>query len=113
LELLITFCSQLNKIDFDDDDDDYFDDEDEEEIQWSFERRTATLRDTKIATEAFLAACTDLKKSVSTKVDVLLNNLPDVYDSKFETKYRKIQRQLQELFSKKRNKSKQQTNEKR
>jgi len=65
------------------------------------------LRDTKVATEAFLAECIGLKKSVSTKVDALLDDLPDVRDPQFETKYKKIQRKLQKLFHKKRNKSKQ------
>jgi hypothetical protein len=67
------------------------------------------LRDTKIVTEAFLAACTDLKKSVSTKVDSLLKDLPDAHDPQFETKYKIVQRQLKKCLPKKWNKSKQQT----
>lgn len=87
--------------------------DDKGKTQWSFEQRTATLRDTKRVTEDFLTACTSLKESVSTKVDDLLNDLPDAHDPHFETKYKTIVQQLRELVSKKRNTSKQPTKKKR
>jgi hypothetical protein len=61
----------------------------------------ATLQDTKMATEAFLMACTDLKKNVSTKVDDLLKDLPDANDPQFEKKYKMVRRKLKPFLPKK------------
>jgi hypothetical protein len=72
----------------------------------------AALQDTKIATEALLTACTDLKQTVSAKVDALLQDLPDAHDPQFEKKYKNTQQQLLKLLPKKWNKSKQQTKKK-
>jgi hypothetical protein len=70
------------------------------------------LRDTKKSTQEFLAACTRLKENVSTKVDDLLNDLPDVHNPQFETKYKIVPRRLQKLLLKNWNKSKQQIKKK-
>ena len=61
----------------------------------------ATLQDTKMATEAFLMMCTDLKNNVSTKVDDLLKDLPDANDPQFEKKYKMFWRKLKTFLPKK------------
>jgi hypothetical protein len=70
------------------------------------------LRDTRIAIEILRTECDKLKKSVSTKVDDLLKDLPDPHDPKFEKKYKTVRQKLQKIFPKKWNKSKQQTKKK-
>jgi hypothetical protein len=76
------------------------------------ERRRTALRNAEITRQRFLDACKDFKDNVSTNVDALFKDLPDVRDSEFETKYKTIGQKLQRLFSNTSIQSKQKTQKK-